>query len=202
MQIASVQAELFLDSFHLGIGGLIVPDVQLTANHVGDEDSQGLGCTTGCTNRACKMYRNKLRAVHVVEQTYLADAFQGCDQDRFGQDREANSEADIDGFLKVVALFSKTPGYGLCDDDGGCFTVVLIQQCSDIIGDLVALKMFDEEFFCSPCQIGCAGNLNPVFVVKPKLSGLFCDPVGVIGPFVKPPMVGQHLAFETLQIQA
>ena len=55
------------------------------------------------------MNRNKLRAVHVVEQTYLADAFQGCDQDRFGQDREANTEADIDGFLKVVALFSKTP---------------------------------------------------------------------------------------------
>ena len=128
MQIASVQSELFLDSFHLGVGGLIMPDVQLTANHVGDEDSQGLSRTTGCANWTCKMNGNKLRAIHVVEQTYLADAFQGCDQDRFGQDREANTEADVDGFLEVITLFSKTPGYGLCDDDGGCFTVVLIQQ--------------------------------------------------------------------------
>ena len=61
--------------------------------------------------------------------------------------------------------------------------------------------MFNEQFFCSPCKVRCSGDFNPVFVIVPLLAGLFCNHVGIVGPFVKPFVVPLHLGLEPSHIQ-
>ena len=201
MEVAAIQSKLFLDALNFGVSGLVVADVQLTTNHIGNEDCQGLGCTACGPNWTCKMNRNKLRTVDVVEQAHLADAFQRRHKHRFGQDSKTDSKTDINRLLKVVALFTEASCDGLCDDDRRRFTIVLVQQSTDIVSDFVSVQMFNQKFFCSPCQIGGTGNFDPVFVVEAELPGLFCDTIGVVSALIEPLMVSDHLLLQTLQIK-
>ena len=67
LQVATVESEFFLHSLHFRVGRLVVADVQLASNHVGDENGEGLGRTARRTNWAGEVHRHELRAVDVVE---------------------------------------------------------------------------------------------------------------------------------------
>ena len=78
---------------------------------------------------------------------------------------------------------------------------MLVQKRSDIIRHFVAVQVLNQKFFSSSSQIRGARNFNPIFVVQALLSCEFCNAVSVIGTFVKPLMVGDHLPFQPLNIK-
>ena len=55
LQVASVQSEFFLNALNLGIGGLVVPDVQFPTNHVRNQHSERLGRAACSTDGPGKM---------------------------------------------------------------------------------------------------------------------------------------------------
>ena len=189
MQVTTIQPKLFFDPLNFRVGGLVMSNVQLSANHVGDEHRQGLSRTASSPNWAGEVDGDKLGTIHVVEQANLADAFQRSNEHRLGQDGEPNTQTNVNRFLKVVPLLTEATGDGLCDDNRSGFTVVFVQQSPNIIGDFVTLQMLDEEFFCSSRQIRCTGNFHPVFVVETELPSLFCDAISIVGSLVEPLMV-------------
>ena len=148
------------------------------------------------------MHRYKLRTIDVVEEAHFADSLQRGDQNGFSQHCKSHAKTNINGFLKIVPCVTKTPGNRLSDDDGGGFTIVLVQKNPDVVGHLVTVQMFDQEFFSPSGQIRGTGDFNPVFVVQALLSGQFCDAICIICAFVKPLVVGDHLSFQTLNIEA
>ena len=175
--------------------------VQFSSNHIGDQHGQRLRRSTSSTDWTCKMNRNKLRTVDVVQKSYLADPLQGRHEHRFGQHGQANSQPDVDGFLKVVAFFAETSRNGLSDDDGRCFSVVFFQQLPNIVRYFVTVEMFNEQFFCSPCEVGGTRDFDPILVVKSETSGRFGNPIGFIRPFIKPAMIPLHFIVQPVQIQ-
>ena len=60
LQIPPVEPKFFLDPLNFRIGWLVVADVQLPANHVGDQNRQGLSRSTCGPNGSCKMNGNEL----------------------------------------------------------------------------------------------------------------------------------------------
>ena len=102
-------------------------DVEFSPDHVGDEHGQRLGRTPRCTNGSGKVNGNELRTVDVVEKAHLADAFQRRNEHRFREDRQANTKANVNRFLKVVTEVPESASDRLGDDDRCGFTIVLIE---------------------------------------------------------------------------
>ena len=177
-------------------------DVELPTNHVGDENGQRLGGSTCGANRACEMNRNELRAIDVVEQANLTDAFQRGHKNGLGQHRKTDTKTNIDGFLQIITRISEPARHRLCNDDRRGFTVVLFQQVANVVGDLVTFEVFDKEFFRSPGQVGGSRDFHPVLVVKSLLAGMFSDAIRIIRSLVEPLMVRRHLTLQTLNVNA
>ena len=76
------------------------------------------------------------------------------------------------------------------------------EQFPNVIGHLVALKMFDEKLLRSARKVGGPRDFNPILVVKALLAGLLSDPIRIVSPLVEPLMVSSHFSFQTLDVKA
>ena len=70
------------------------------------------------------MNRNEWRAIDIVEQSHLADSFERCNENRFGEDGKTDPESNIDRFDHVVAFLAEAFRNPLGHHDRGCFTVM------------------------------------------------------------------------------
>ena len=77
---------------------------------------------------------------------------------------------------------------------------MLLQKRTDVVGNLVAVQMFNQQLFGTSCQIRSTRNLNAVFVVIAQRTRRFGDAVRIIGTLIEPQMVTLHFLFQTCHI--
>ncbi len=167
-----VDGHLLLESLHLLPGGSVGADAELSPDHVGDEDAQGLGSSSRGSNGSCVVHIQVGAPVLVSLHLHARQPLQGGHDDAFREQGETGPESPLDALLHAsgrlgrellrhdqrgllsIVILAQLP-YPL----GNALHAVLLQQALDPTGEVLGSKNLDVELRVQPPCSSLGGNL-------------------------------------------
>ena len=145
MEADSVEPEFLLDPLHLRGRRYVPADAQLATYHVTDEYAQGLAGAACCPDGSGEVNREELGAVGVVHDSNTPDAVERGHQYCFGQDRETDPQAGVDGFRDVSGPRIHPLGHIEGYLDGSGLPVGVPQEVAQVVFYAHPIEIFLEQ---------------------------------------------------------